>query len=381
MLLKSSHRLKLIKLETELEALLFEAELIKTHKPKYNVRLKDDKSPIYILFTQEKFPRILIIRKTDISPQTSNKNLFGPYQSAYQTMYLIRSLRKIFPFCNSPQHQKKQKIPCFYYHLNLCPGACTGAISQADYLEIINNFKKFLKGRKRAVLKKLHEQMIRNSQADKFEQAAKYRDQILAVNQLLSKKSFSLRYSQEKSDSFSSRKELWKILAPYISPLQSRLPSDPFSRIEAYDVSNLQGKQATASMVVFELGEPFKKEYRRFRIRLTKEPDDLSMLAEAISRRIKHREWNLPDLMLVDGGKSQVSTAVNILRTKGLHHRLPVIGLAKRNEEIVVKNQSYHIIRLPKSSPALRLLISIRDEAHRFALAYHRKLRDSSYLK
>ncbi len=338
--------------------------------------MKDDKSPLYIIITKSNFPRVLTARKSDIEAGKVTGFIFGPYASALQVKFVLRSIRKIFPYCNATEKQRRIKKPCFYYHLGLCSGACVGKISKTDYRDIINNLRLFLKGKRSSVTQGVTKRMHQASRSKHFEEAAKWRDQLQAIDALQQQRNFALRYSSTQAPSNLARKELWKTIAPFVIRSGCQLPDSPFKRIEAYDVSNISGTSATASMIVFTDGTPDKNQYRKFKIRLKNEPDDSMMLAEAISRRLNHREWTFPELMVIDGGKGQVQIIKKVLASKGLHHRIPVIGLAKRNEEIIVHKQTFHAIRLRKVSSALRLLMHMRDEAHRFARVYHHILRE-----
>lgn len=355
---------------------MLEAELIRIHKPKYNIRLKDDRSPLYIHFTKEQFPRVLIIRKTDIGPNKKG-TLFGPFLSGYQTRLVLKRARKAFPFCN--QKKTTAAKPCFYLHLGLCPGACTGSITVEHYKSILNNLKLFLKGKRKSLENKLVSQMKQSAKNLDFETAAEVRDTLTAL-QTITAKTTIWQNARQVSNPKQSLKDLWNILSPYFAKTDSKLPKRPYNRIEAYDISNLKGQHATASMVVFTEGKPDKSNYRKFKIRSIPTPDDAKMIKEAITRRLRHREWKFPDLILVDGGKGQVKAAKQALSSVGMHHRINLLGLAKRYEQIIIYKHDFHTIKLKKSSDALQLLMHLRDEAHRFAKIYHKQLRNRVFL-
>lgn len=378
-MLSQACKLKWTTEQSDFDAILSEAEMIRAFQPKFNFRLKDDRSPLYIVFTKETFPRVLTARKSDLGSYKSIKKVFGPYISTYQTRKVLNLLRRAFPFCNASKFQKKRKKACFYRHLGLCPGVCTEEISEKDYSKIIDNLQLFLKGEKPKILKDLEKKMKQAADNLQFEKAQEIKNQIQAIHNLSKTPSpISWEESLELTDSQLHRDRLilYKTLAPIFAASKIRPPKNPFRRIEAFDVSNISGKFATGSMVVFTQGKPNPSEYKRFRIRLSsEEPNDPYMLAEIISRRIKHREWKLPELIVVDGGKTQVKAAKKALASFGLHHRIPVIGIAKRFENLIIHKNVFHVLNLPKSSPALKLIMRTRDEAHRFAKGYHRVLR------
>jgi excinuclease ABC subunit C len=383
LLLRNLNRVKYIQLETEFEAILLEAELIKNHRPRFNLRLKDDKSPLYIQITDDAYPRVLAKRKTELADTKKRFKIFGPFQSATQAKMVLRSVRKLFPFCNAMPTQNNKRKPCFYYHLKLCPGACISEISEKDYKKIIDNLSLFLRGHKSKVLRIIKKKMEYSSNNMNFEEAARYRDiydSIISMTQNSHLSSPDFHFKQHKNYK-AILTELWTLLSPYFSVNLNKVPKKPFFRIEAYDVSNLSGKHATASMIVFQDGKSNKKQYRRFRIKFSEQPNDTLMLYEAVIRRLNHRDWKLPELILVDGGKGQVRAVRKALTTKGLHHRILVVGLTKKFEEIIVQKFKFHKIHLKKSSPVLLFLMEIRDEAHRFARNYHLLLRKKSFLK
>lgn len=366
--------------ESDLDAILTEAELIRIHQPKFNIQLKDDKSPLYIFITNEKFPRVLTLRKTQLPDNPGKKTVFGPYPSSYQTKKVLRIARKAFPFCNTRKN-KKQKKACFYSHLSLCPGACTGQVTRSQYAQNINNLKLFLSGKKKSVIKKIESQMKKQAQQLKFEKAAKLREQLKTI-QTFSQVPASINWldtsQSHKLQNVKSRLLLYKTISPFIIKKDKYPPENPFSRIESYDISNLQGKHATGSMIVFINGLPLPSQYRRFRIRWIDEPNDTVMLSEVVYRRFKHRNWPNPELIIVDGGKAQVRAVKRSLASYGLHHKIPVIGIAKQSENLIFHKNVFHVLKLSKRSPALKLVMHLRDEAHRFAKNYHILLRQKS---
>lgn len=336
---------------SEIEALLLEADLIKRFKPKYNVSLRDDKTFPFIKITQEKFPAISICRPKN----KDNALCFGPYTDSRAIRELIKKIRKIFPFRSCPKMPKKA---CLNFHIGLCPAPCIGKINKKDYAQNIRNISLILKGKRESLFKILQEEIRKESDKRNFEEAAKLRDQMLALG--------SIYLGGYVNNFLEEAKQLAQILG---------LKKLPF-RIEAFDVSNIFGKEAVGSMVSFWRGSPDKNNYRRFRIKESQgKIDDYKMLAEITRRRytrLKNEGLAFPDLILIDGGKGQVSVVKNELDR--LHLDLSLIGIAKSEEKIFSFNKR-NPIKLPLNNPALRLVMRIRDEAHRFAISYHHFLR------
>lgn len=359
--------------ESEIEALVLEANLIKKYKPQYNIRLADDKDYLYIVVTDEIFPKVITARKKDL---IRVKKWFGPYPSATTVKTTIKKLRRIFPWCSSKiknsefRIQNKKMRACFYYHLGLCSGSCVGAISRQDYLKIINRFSKFLGGKKQELLEELNNEMELYSKDLKFEEASKIKKIIDGINYVTAPTkitNYLLNPNFLKNLNKNSLEQLQRDLN------LSELPV----RIEAYDISNFQGKQATGSMVVLTNGDIDKSQYRRFKIKIDGKPNDVGMHKEMMQRRLTHTEWSLPQLILVDGGRGQSYAIAELCNLRGVN--IPVFGLAKRMEWLYPPEGE--IIKLPKRSLSLRLLQKIRDESHRFALSYHKRLRSKNFLK
>jgi excinuclease ABC subunit C len=326
------------KTDSVIEALFLENDLIKKYQPKYNVRLKDDKTFLGIFITKEDWPRIFPARITQKLPKGE---FYGPFPSANQVREALQIIRKIFPFRVSctPLSGKA----CFEYHLGMCPGVCAGKVSRKDYQKTIHQIKLFLRGKKKRVIKELEKEMKQAAKDMEFEKAAKLRDKI-----------FALRHIQDVA---------------LIQEEDLRHPEDIPARIEAYDVSNIHGAFAVGSMVVFTEGLMDKSQYRKFKIQISKSwkkgADDIAAFKEILSRRLNHTEWSYPDLILVDGGKGQVNGALEILRARRLN--IPVVGIAKgaeRNKDEVIGANNLAVDK--------KLLLRIRDEAHRFAIQYYR---------
>jgi excinuclease ABC subunit C len=368
-------------LESELEALLIEAELIRLHQPKYNTLLKDDKTPLYIHFTKEDFPRVLTIRKKDLDHHQHSGTILGPYPSSGKVKEVLRIMRKIFPWCNQPQYQKGKA--CFYHHLDQCPGACIGKINREDYQAQISNLVTFLKGQKKEVLKNLKQQLKTFAKEEQFELAALVRDRIQLIEEVTQKKyplKPTLVLPSLTDDHQETLLHLQKILATYL-----KIPSDyPLTRIEGYDVSNTSGKLASVSMVTFVDGQPATDQYRLFNIKTLDTPNDYGMLNEAIARRQNHPEWGKPNLIVIDGGKGQLRSILKAWRWP-----IPVISIVKNPDQLVIPVEikrkprlsiKYQIVLLPQDHPVLHLIQRIRDESHRFSKNQHLKRRAKNML-
>ncbi|MGK2849883.1 MAG: excinuclease ABC subunit UvrC [Candidatus Limnocylindrales bacterium] len=481
------------------EALLLEANLIKRFKPRFNVRLKDDKSYPYIKVTLgDDFPRIERTRKL----VNDGSRYFGPYASASSVDESMNLVRRLFPFrtCTIDIHDGERALqrPCLLYHIKRCQGPCIQAISKADYRADIEQVELFLDGRQETLVKALHKEMAIAAEHTEYERAAVLRDKIRSIERtmesqkmaafarteldligmarqdnqaamalfiirdgkMIGRDVYLLDAAREATDDvvlasfleqyyaratsvprevyvpamagddtpgieaflterrgrpvhlrIPQRGEKRELLAlatrnatETLAREQARwladqgktlaaleelaaalgLPAAPF-RIECYDISNFQGAESVGSMVVFEDGKPRNREYRRFKIRTVEGPNDFASHQEVLRRRFRlakigeegteeERRWAMPDLVIVDGGKGQVSAAKAVLDELGLHD-LPLAGLAKEREELFLPDRSEPVV-LPATSSALYLVQRLRDEAHRFAITYHRTLRD-----
>ncbi len=331
--------------DTALEALIREAELIKTLTPPFNVREKDDKSFLYFEVTREKFPRVLLVRGVG----AASGRLYGPFTSASSAREALRILRRIFPWStHDPDELGRMKRPCFNYEIGLCPGTCVGAVTHEEYLKNIERLRMFFEGKKAHIIRALEKDMKAASRKQEFEKAEKFRRQI-----------FALRHIQDTaliSDS--------EMLVPGGAAGALR---DGY-RIEGYDISNISGTSAVGSMVVFEDGEPNKSAYRKFRIRSIFQPNDVGMLKEVLERRFSRADWPIPDLVLIDGGLAQVNTARRVLLRA--EKKIPVVGIAKGP-----RRDRNDIIGLIPKGVQKETLIRVRNEAHRFAIGYHKALR------
>lgn len=338
---------------SESQAQLLEASLIKDEQPQYNISLKDDKSFPWIKITGEKFPVVSICRKK-FSRKKDNSLFFGPYTNVKLLRQALKAIRQIFGF-RSCRNLPRQA--CLYFRLRLCPGPCIDKINPKEYRVIMNNIKMFLESRYEELLSSLFDSMKNFAEAQRFEEAAGVRDQINALSVFDQTASLKRNLRQ-------------------LQDLKNRLKLDKFPRrIEAFDISNISGKHATGSMVSFLDGLPDKNNYRRFRIKTFVGIDDYRMLKEIIFRRYSRllRENSaLPDLALIDGGKGHLRAAEEEINKLGAN--IPLVSIAKDREYIYTKDR-HKPVKLNKDTPALNLIRRIRDEAHRFALAYHHLLR------
>lgn len=349
-------------MESELEALILEANLIKKYLPPFNVRLTDDKDYLYMMVTKDDFPKILTARKKDLAQA---KKYWGPFPSTRTVRETLRSLRKVFPWCSIASQGVSLRVrPCFYFHLGQCPGACTGSISKKDYNKIITNFSKFMDGKKDELVAKLLREMMQESKHQRFEAASRIKKILDGITYITQPNRTKLYL--ENPNFLENERHL--ALEGLKKDLQLKgLPE----RIEGYDISNIQGRQATGSMVVLTDGEIDKREYRKFKIKISGKPNDVKMMAEMVRRRLSHQDWPLPDLIIVDGGRGQVNAAYRELQTENCE-LITIFGLAKRMEWLYPPKGK--ILKLSKKSLSLKLLQKLRDEAHRFAINYHRKL-------
>jgi excinuclease ABC subunit C len=373
-----------IVVETEIDALFLEAELIRRYLPRYNILLRDDKSLTYIRINyKDDHPTVTLTRR----PLDDNAQYFGPYTSALTLKRSLKYLRRIFPY--STHNGVIPKRVCLQYHLGLCPGLEENKTSLSEYRTNLRQLMRYLKGERTALMKGIESSMKAAANKKDYESAAKYRNQLLALRSLSNRIIFSDKENLEMS------KDLGLAGISDILGLQS-IPR----RIEGYDISHMQGSHNVASMVVFINGIPDKVSYRKFKMRLPGN-NDFGHIEEAITRRLSEKnqkKWPIPDLILIDGGKGQLRAAIKS-RDK-LDSKIPIIGLAKREEEIIVDNSKSNLsinrdllkssraiisdqadftsVILPADSPIIKLLQRIRDESHRFAVSYHSVLKIKS---
>jgi excinuclease ABC subunit C len=489
MLVKYIDDFDYIMTDTEVEAYILEANLIKKYQPKFNIRLKDDKSYPYIKVTKNvDFPRVF---KTRIV-KNDGAEYFGPFadvDAIYKTLDVIKDIFKLRSCKKELDAANPEAKPCLNYHIDKCLGPCIGAVSKEDYHELIDQVMLFLSGRQEELRKEVEAKMKQAAEERNYEKAARFRDalkafkklsesqkvmtdknidqdvvalvegendtactQLLIVRngRLIGQEYFILQGTEEESESEimgSFLQQYYQQAAgipdelllntdlAYQELLEERLADikgkkviihqpqkgdkkkmiemaernaaqnlkkedirskyeekrtsgaveklgevleleTPPYHIEGFDISNIQGTDSVASMVVFKNGRPSKKDYRRFKIKTVEGPDDFSSMKEVVERRyarLLREDKKLPDLILIDGGKGQLNAAFEVLELLGIED-IPIIGLAKREEEIFRPGEK-DPITLPHHTPTLQLLQRIRDEAHRFAVSYHRKLR------
>ena len=356
-------KIKTIRVESEIESLLLEANLIKKYQPKYNIKLTDGKAyPLIKITITDKFPKVLVARKID----DQNSLYFGPFPNAGAMRLVLKTVRRIFPFQSVNNHPNKL---CFYYHLGLCP--CPEVLNDKEYKQTIKHIIKFLNGQTDSVIRDLEKERDNFSKKQQFEDALLAQNKIDAIKLVTSKFYKPFEYEINPNLREDIRAEELNLLKENLN--KENLGVTKLNRIECFDISNTSGKNATGSMVVFINGEKDSSLYRKFKIRgkYNDLPNDFAMMEEVISRRLKHADWEYPDLIIVDGGKGQISSALKSLAKANLH--IPIVGLAKQEEIIITAN--FKEVILPKDSKQLHLVMRIRDEAHRFAITYHKKLR------
>ena len=362
--------------ESEVDALLVEARLIKDVQPKFNQDLKDDKTFPYLeITTREDFPRVEFTRK----PHERGTKLYGPFASAGSLRGAIQVLQKIFKFrtCTLDIDEDDEKWrwfrPCLLASIDQCTAPCNLRISKEDYRRDIQRLRMFLEGKKQKLLDEMQEEMRAAAAALQFEKAARLRDEIHMLETLDERGELDTHVQPEVF--FVDPKK-------GLAGLQKVLKLDePPRTIEGVDIAHLGGGETVASLVQFIDGLPFKPNYRRFKIRDVQGVDDFASIREVVARRFQrlHDESQMfPDMLLIDGGKGQLSAGLAAFHELGITPPT-VISLAKREEEIFVMGQD-EPLRLSRHSYALRLLQYVRDEAHRFAQHYHHILRRKSML-
>lgn len=372
--------------ETEADALFLEAELVRRYQPRFNILLRDDKSLQYVRISYKSdYPTVTLVRR----PLDDGAEYFGPYVNGLAVKKALRYLRRAFPYTISrPNGQKRTNL---YYHLGLDPGLEEGKTSLSDYRNNLRKLMQYLRGDRVKLMKDIEKEMKSAAKVKDFEQAAKLRNQLQCLQALSRQILFSDRELQEVSKD--------QALVDLCNLLGLKQPP---RRIEGFDISHMQGTDNVASMVVFVSGLPDKASYRKFRMRLAGN-DDFAHMAETIRRRFRDentKKWGIADLILIDGGKGQLSAAIQASNECG--GKIPMIGLAKKQEEIIIskpelintkrnekkivskakaagayvtESTDFINIELPKDSHVVKLLQRIRDESHRFAVSYHSTLK------
>lgn len=343
-MVESAKSVDFIETDSVLEALILEAALIKKHQPPYNTKEKDNKSFNYVVITNEDFPKVITMRGRNLAaqPKSEIKYYFGPFPQGSVLREALAIVRKIFPFRDKCKPNSGK--PCFSAQIGLCPGVCRGIVSKKEYAKTIGRIKLFFEGRKKILLSGLLSEIKTSAKKLEFENAGHIKKTIFALNHI---EDIALLKNRDYSG------------------LDSNARS---TRIEAYDVAHISGTNVVGVMVVIEDDEPKKSDYRKFKIR-TSTNDDNTSLREILVRRLNHSEWPMPELIVVDGGKSQVNTALSVIKESGLS--IPVVGVVKderhKPKDILGDNT---IIKTHK-----RAILLANSEAHRFAIGFHRQLR------
>ena len=352
--IEKTEKIGWIETNSEIEALILEAELIKKYKPKYNTIWKDDKNYSYVTITKEKLPRVFIAHQPD-----AKHNTIGPFVDAGALKKTLTLLRRVFPYYVSQKHPKNN---CSWCYLGLCPGP------NPDPKEYKKNLKRLvlvLQSKRSSVLTRLKKEMKKTSDTQEFERASKIRNQIASLERIMA----NARIFEKKEDIEIHWKDTEKTLRNILKAKKT------ISRIEAYDISNIQGKMATGSMVVFIGGKPVRNLYRKFKIKINNKPNDIAMLKEALTRRMNHEEWSFPELILIDGGKAQLNAGISVRSQFPIAKTVKIMSLAKRNNELFIEGRKQPLLLKNLSRSIFNLILQLRDEAHRFAIAYHKKLR------
>lgn len=367
-LVEQVEKINVIPVESEIEALLLEANLIKKYSPKYNIKLTDGKAyPLIRITNKHAYPAVLTARR----PDDPHSLYFGPFPSSTSVRSVLRLLRKIFSYQSTENHQK---TICLYNHIGLCP--CASVYNTIDakksYKKTIRHIIDFLNGNTKKVLKDLETERDMYAKSELFEQAAATQRQIHEILYITQPIHAPFEYETNPNLKTDLRMQEMVSLQHILQNYGVSLPLP--RRIECYDNSNFQGSNPTASMVVLTDGEIDTSQYRRFKIKTVHGPDDFASMKEIFRRRLNHDEWQYPDLFIVDGGKGQISAAKEVLDAMNIE--IPLVGLAKREETIITSD--FQEIHLQRNDPALQLVMRIRNEAHRFAITFHRKLRSKA---
>ena len=408
-------RIDYIETPTVIEALVLEANKIKALLPKYNILARDDKTFLFLVITSEPFPKPLLIRGHELRQMGVNPwgrgvggvgglkgvrgsrslgkflRIFGPYTSGHSLKIALEMIRRIIPWstCEPPEVTGRMR-GCFNSQIGKCPGVCRGVISRTEYQRYIRQLITFFDGKKLKLERELEREMKRAAKELRFEDAAVYRRRLGALRHiqdiaLLSREDHDLPFSREPQDGTINLE----------------------GRIEAYDISNISGTSATGSMVVFEEGKPVKDKYRKFKIKTVVGPNDVAMMEEMMRRRLRRalppargsldselaveegikgggsaqRIWDLPQVMVIDGGLPQVNRVQAVLDELGV--KVPIVGLAKgfdrKQDRLVFDRSNEELARVAVRGK--ELFQKARDEAHRFAVRYHRTLRSKKLLK
>ncbi len=373
---------------SEAEALFLEAELIRRYQPKYNILLRDDKSLSYVRINSKDYaPSVSITRR----PLDDDAEYYGPFLSALPVKRSLKYLRKAFPF--STHINKLPPRACLQVHLGLCPGPETKFYDQKNYKKNLRKLGQYLSGNTQKVIRELNKEMLGAASNQDFEKAARIRNQLNALKAL----QVQIIFGDKENLDLSKDHALYELTQIF------ELPKIP-KRIEGYDISHMSGTDTVASMVVFSNGISNKSAYRKFKMNIPGN-DDFAHMNEVIKRRLSDKNvksWGLPDFILIDGGKGQLAAAIEA--RDELNHKIPMIGLAKKYEDLVIskseslvslnleyirklegltydESDNFVRISLPASKNIIKLLQRIRDESHRFAVSYHSVLKSTRQTK
>src|SRR5258706_1990244 len=367
--------LGVVKVTSELEALLLEAKLIRKYMPHYNIAAKDDKHPLYIVITKEKYPRVITVRKVDLNKSESIQ-IFGPFPSTKNVRFVLRILRRIFPYSD----HKIGKRGCLYSHIGLC-NPCPSEVenlenntqkleARKNYLKNLRRIRSVLSGKFDGVKNELEREMQFLSDSEKFEQAINVREKISALD-YITRPQMPTEYYMENPNLYEDQRNLE--IKDLKNLLENYLKIKNLNRIECFDIAHLSGTNPTASMVTFINGESDKNYYRHFKIKEARGGDDYDSMREVARRRLNHLEdWGKPDLIIVDGGKGQVKASSSVFTGSP---EVSIIGIAKHPDRLILNDTK---IKLTGST--LNLISRIRDEAHRFARRYHHTLISKSII-
>lgn len=368
--------------DSEIEALFLEAEMVRRYMPRYNIMLRDDKAMSYIRIDYDSdFPTVSTTRR----PLDDGARYYGPYFSTYAVRQSLKLLRRIFPYAT--KRSVGQKRASLHYHLGLDPGLEEGRTSLADYRKNLDQLIAIIQGKRKTIIKQLERQMKNSAKQKDFESAAKARNQLFALQSLNKQVVFSDKEFLDISKDHALN-EIVNLLSLKTYP----------RRIEGYDISHMQGSDVVASMVVFTNGVSDKAQYRKFKTKINQNNDFYNM-NETLKRRLSPKNskaWGLPNLVLIDGGKGQLDAAIQA-RDEADCSTIPFIGLAKREEQVVIhkkksgvvldekfmrkmsgfmaESDEFILVNLPVNSNLVKLLQRIRDESHRFAVSYHSTLK------
>jgi excinuclease ABC subunit C len=358
--------IKIVGVSSEIEAFLLEERFVKKYHPKYNIKLQDGKTfPSIKITIKDEYPKVLMVRKQE----DDGSLYFGPYTKAESLRKVLKIIRRIFPYQAVVNHPNSI---CLYNHLGLCP--CPTVTKDKNYKKTIKHIIDFLNGDTEKILKVLTSERDKYSKNEDFENAKIIQDKIDSINFVTSSVYKPFQYEENPNLRLDIIEN--ELLSLKNSLVNNGIIVKDLQRIECYDISNISGKSATGSMVVFTNGEKDGSSYRRFKIKrfYNDKPNDFAMMQEMLERRFKRVDWPMPSLVVIDGGKGQVSSVKEIFDK--LNVNIPLIGLAKREETIITSDLKE--IRLSRNSKELKLIMRIRDEAHRFAVTYHRKLRSKA---